>query len=136
MPNKINSRGVTLVEVLISLVVLLIVFMGLIQASILSIDHNLRNEVRDEASRIAASTMDSVKILPFDNLNTFYLQTVLFPPNVPINRSFRNMIQPYDVTVTASSLDENDVQITVIVGYIYHGEPAVNITMNSLVSRS
>jgi prepilin-type N-terminal cleavage/methylation domain-containing protein len=56
-----NNRGVTLVEVMISLVILLIVFMGLIQASLLSIDQNLRNLSRDEAGRVAAKYMASTK---------------------------------------------------------------------------
>lgn len=56
-----NSRGVTLVEVMIALVVLLIVFVGLIQTSLLSIDHNVRNEVRDEAVRVASETMADVR---------------------------------------------------------------------------
>ncbi len=49
-----GSRGVSLVEVMISLVILLIVSMGLIQASLLSVDVNIRNELRDEAVRIAS----------------------------------------------------------------------------------
>src|SRR5512143_830774 len=61
MSSKIDSRGVTLVEVMISLVILLIVFMGLIQASLLSINHNMRNSVRDEAVRIAAESMSRLR---------------------------------------------------------------------------
>src|SRR5512135_3682764 len=57
MQNRMNKKGVTLVEVMISLVILLIVFMGLIQASLLSINHNLRNEARDEAVRVGAASM-------------------------------------------------------------------------------
>ncbi len=53
----VNNEGVTLVEVMISMVILLIVFMGLIQASLLTINHNLRNEARDEAVRVGAASM-------------------------------------------------------------------------------
>ncbi len=55
--KKINKAGVTLVEVMISMVILLVVFMGLIQASLLSINHNMRNSARDEAVRIGAESM-------------------------------------------------------------------------------
>ncbi len=68
MQNKLDSRGVTLVEVMISLVILLIVFMGLIQASLLSINHNLRNEIRDEAVRVAAEYMSRTRSDSFGNL--------------------------------------------------------------------
>ena len=54
---NMQRAGFTLVEVMISLVILLIVFMGLIQASLLSINHNVRNEVRDEAVRVGAKSM-------------------------------------------------------------------------------
>ena len=57
MSNRINKKGVSLVEVMISLVILLIVSMGLLQASLLSIDSNVRNELRDEAVRIASESM-------------------------------------------------------------------------------
>jgi type IV pilus assembly protein PilV len=67
-----NTEGVTLVEVMIALVVLLLVFMGLLQAALLSIDHNIRNILRDEAIKIATERMEEARSLPFtqttDNL--------------------------------------------------------------------
>ncbi len=61
MSEKMNSKGVTLVEVMISMVILLVVFMGLIQASLLSINHNMRNATRDEAVRIGGEAMSLLK---------------------------------------------------------------------------
>ena len=49
--NMLNKKGVTLVEVMIALVVLLLVFMGLLQAAILSIQSNTTNLMRDEMTR-------------------------------------------------------------------------------------
>jgi prepilin-type N-terminal cleavage/methylation domain-containing protein len=42
-----NSRGVSLVEVMIALTVLLVVFLGLMQAALLSIEQNMKNLLRD-----------------------------------------------------------------------------------------
>jgi len=65
-----NKKGVTLVEVMISLVILLVVFLGLIQASLLSIEHNMKNEMRDEAVRIAAAAVERLKQIPFREATT------------------------------------------------------------------
>ena len=66
--RRLDQKGVTIVEVMISLVILLIVFLGLIQASILSINQNLRNEVRDEAARIASEYMAAAMATQVDSL--------------------------------------------------------------------
>ncbi len=62
-----NRRGLTLVEVMIAMVIMLIVFMGLIQASLLSIDSNMRNELRDEGTRVASESMAEVRAVPFND---------------------------------------------------------------------
>jgi prepilin-type N-terminal cleavage/methylation domain-containing protein len=69
MLNRTNKNGVTLVEVLISLVVLLIVFMGLLQTSLLSIEGNAITLLRDEAVKLASDTMTALRTSPFDDLN-------------------------------------------------------------------
>jgi len=70
MQNRMRSqKGVTLVEVMIALVILLIVFIGLIQASLLTIQSNVRNLARDEAVRITADQMDMLRAASFDNMN-------------------------------------------------------------------
>lgn len=62
-----NKKGVTLVEVMVAFVVLLFVMMGLLQAALLSIDHNMRNIIRDEAISIAAMRMDEARNISFDS---------------------------------------------------------------------
>ena len=64
-----NKKGVTLVEVMIALVILLVVFMGLIQASLLSIENNATTALRDEAVRLASDTVTALRTSPFDDLN-------------------------------------------------------------------
>ena len=63
--NRGRNKGVTLVEVMIALVILLLVFMGLIQASLVSIQGNVRNELRDEAVRITSDQMSVLRAAPF-----------------------------------------------------------------------
>ncbi len=70
--NKIikDEKGVSLVEVMIALVVFLLIFMGILQAALLSIDHNMRNILRDEAVKIATMRMEQTRNLPFTSLSS------------------------------------------------------------------
>ena len=63
-----NNKGLTLVEVMIALSVFLLVFMGLFQTALLSIEHNMKNILRDEAVNIAAARVEEAKSIPFDNV--------------------------------------------------------------------
>ena len=63
-----NEKGVGLVEVMVALLVLLIVFVGLLQAALLSIDNNTRNVLRDEAINIAAARMEELRNSTFTSL--------------------------------------------------------------------
>jgi type II secretory pathway pseudopilin PulG len=63
-----NNKGISLVEVMIALVVLLLVFIGLLQAALLSIDHNMRNLLREEAVKIVSQKTEEARSLPFDNV--------------------------------------------------------------------
>jgi prepilin-type N-terminal cleavage/methylation domain-containing protein len=63
-----NNKGLTLVEVMIALSVFLLVFMGLFQTALLSIEHNMKNILRDEAINIAAARMEEAKSMLFDNV--------------------------------------------------------------------
>jgi prepilin-type N-terminal cleavage/methylation domain-containing protein len=145
-----NKRGVTLIEVMIALAVLLIVFMGLIQAALLSIDHNLRNEVRDEAVRIAAEAMTNLKAEGFggpdlgDNSGLTYSYPGVSPapngarlpaavkPGPSPSRSFGNFSQPYTVGSEVQQLDSNNKQVTIRVHYTYRTDAPVTYTINSV----
>jgi prepilin-type N-terminal cleavage/methylation domain-containing protein len=146
-----SAKGVTLIEVMIALVVLLIVFMGLIQAALLSIDHNLRNEVRDEAVRIAADTMTRLKSMNFDNVDLAatasapafsvnpyptsdpkYDSNYLTHLNTPL-RQFRKFSQQYTVTKVVKNIDADNKQVTVNVTYTYRTDNPVTYTINSVL---
>lgn len=144
-------RGVTMIEVLIALVVLLVVFMGLIQAALLSIDHNVRNKVRDEAVRIAAEAMTAVKSEGFDgshmadNSGSTYAHDgtnysgALLPagvgPGANPSRNFGNFPQPYTVGLeVAQTADGLNKQVTIRVHYTYRTDPPVTYTINSVVA--
>lgn len=123
--NMLNKKGVTLVEVMIALVVLLIVFMGLLQTAILSIQSNTTNLMRDEMTRRTARIASEAKNTPFGTLasdaGTFALPACTTPPvsdagtYMQIDLPVRNMTIPCGsrMTVTLRGADTKQVQILV-----------------------
>ena len=89
MRNNRGDRGVTLVEVLIAMTILLIVFMGLIQASVLAIGANMRNEIRDEVVSVASQELTRLRNLPFTHadLTPTYVNCDANPPDFNNNRN-------------------------------------------------
>jgi prepilin-type N-terminal cleavage/methylation domain-containing protein len=149
-----NKKGVTLVEVLISLVILLVVFMGLLQASLLSVETNVTNVLRDEAVRLASDTMIALQTSPFDDLDRDNAPDAVPPPNpfltmnsagtaplkvaaqrLGINtvRTSRNITSNFFVTVTIGMFpgDNNNKQATVLVEWDWKERTRTNGNANS-----
>lgn len=120
-----GNKGVTLVEVLISLVILLLVFMGLIQASLLSIQSNMRNVLRDEAVRITADRMARLRSVAFnDVLVDDTGDAVTFKPDTPstVTRNVRNIAFNFTLDKIVDNLDADHKQITVRTSWQWQGE--------------
>ena len=143
MLNRINKKGFSLVEVMISLVILLLVFMGLIQTSIVSIGANMRNEIRDEAARLTSDIMTQLRAAPFDDLDRSPITAAPASPD-PANftvaaalttRSIRNATIPYTVNVIIQSLDADHKQITMTTQGTWQGETMTH-TIVTYIRRS
>lgn len=129
----VTQDGVSLVEVMIALVVLLLVFMGLLQAALLGIDSNMRNIIRDEAVTVAAIRMDEARSLPFDtvvndptpgdNLALASCPAGDNPYPVEIERNFRNIQNfPFGTNRTVTDLNADTKQIAILVRWEYKNE--------------
>lgn len=131
--NKHSSRGVSLVEVMIALVVLLVVFMGLIQASLLSIEYNVRNEIRDEAVRVASEAMAQSR----REFSTLTDTATDCAPLAPVDRTIRNQTIAFSRCRVVKDLDTSasNKQVTVTVTWKYRGED-LSHTINSIVRNS
>ena len=132
----LNNKGLTLVEVMISLVLLLLVFTGLMQSALLSIDHNMQNILRDEAISIATERMDESRNLPFDSVVN---DAAVTPVNLPacgkppfsdagpyqvgITRNFRNIQNfPFGTRRTVNDRDADTKEIQILVRWEYRNE--------------
>ncbi len=128
-----GKRGVSLIEVLIALTILLIVFMGLIQASILSIQSNMRNQLRDEAVTIASEQISRLRSANYDDMNndtvtdgvtliaTDFTAARGWPPTIA--RTYRSAASvTFNIARVVNNLDANNKQITVTLTWTWQGE--------------
>lgn len=136
MSNKkiSNNKGVTLVEVMIALVILLIVFMGLIQASLLTMQSNMKNVLRDEAVRITSDRMSILRSAPFGDINKD-TTTDTYPLNFTANtnRNVRNVANhPFNVAINVVTVGADNKQMTVTTTWSWQGE---NFTHSIVATR-
>jgi prepilin-type N-terminal cleavage/methylation domain-containing protein len=66
----IDRKGMSLVEVMVALVILLFVSLALMQTALVSIEANMTNLLRDEAVNIAGMRMDQVRNISYAALQT------------------------------------------------------------------
>lgn len=117
-----NNKGVSLIETLIAMVVLLLVFLALMQTALVSIDANASNLLRDEAISIAEAYMNKARNEPFDSLGTLPSETErkkirgLKDPSNPSDDF------PFTVTRTVNNLSGDNRQITILVGWQWRGQ--------------
>lgn len=116
--NK-NSSGFTLIEVMMAILILMVGMLGLLQAINLTLEVNLRNQLREEAVNVGQRVMSELRNNTFDNLSTNY---ALY--KVPSN--IRGTARTYDVTRTSTVIStQNSLPVTkqlmVLVQWTYKG---------------
>jgi prepilin-type N-terminal cleavage/methylation domain-containing protein len=112
-----NKKGVTLIEMMIALVILLIVSLALMQTAIIGMNVNLQNALRDEAVNIAEMRMNQLRSLPFDSISP--------GAETPVTRNFRGFTETYNPTRTINAFTANSQeikQISILVSWVYRGK--------------
>ncbi len=97
----------TLIEVLISLVIVFIVFLGISGGGLLVLNENIRNSLRDEAVSVADADLQMVRNMPFPPMDNTY----------HVFRKIRGLNVDYTVARTVGVLDSQNRQVTVDVGW-------------------
>ena len=114
-PN--NSKGFTLVEVMVSLVVLLLVFLGLMQGALLAIDTNVQTMLRQDAVDFGMAQMQAARDAGYASLSGSPAVTVTQ------TKTYRNNISVTFTSVrTVTTLDANNLQVSVSVTWPWRGQ--------------
>lgn len=121
-----SSAGFTLVEVMVSILILMVGLMGLLQVINLSIEHNMRNQLRVEAIGLADAEMAREMSKGFSNVST---TTATFVRN----RLIMNAIQKnYSVMRTGTPVSNSkSVSYKVTWGY---KQARYQVNVSSIIS--
>src|SRR6266516_4395120 len=65
-----NSKGFTLVELMMATLITVVVLLGLLKAVEVATEMNLRNQMRDEMTQVADAWMSSFRSMPFSVIST------------------------------------------------------------------
>ncbi len=138
LPGKANARGMTLIEVMIALVLLLITSLAMMKTSLLSIQTNIINSLRDEAVGLAEAKMSELRSLPFDSL-TATGGEVADATTPAVERRVRSVSVTFTlkrtvVDINAANPDQASKQVSVKVDWSYKGQPYTHSVM-TLVRR-
>ncbi len=120
-PAISDNKGMTLIEVLISLLLFLIVALALLQTSILSMDQNVANVLRDEAVSIADQRMSELRDKSIDDpdLND---TGGLWKSETSITRNIRNASVSFTPKRRISTVDQVTRRVEVEVDWTWMGK--------------
>jgi type IV pilus assembly protein PilV len=116
----------TLIEIMISLVILLFVSLAVLQTAMVGMNTNLQNSMRDEAVNVVDFRMNELRSMAtgtwFDggDLTVITNPTIVVEP--AISRTLRGAGVTYTPTRTVSSINADTKQITMSVGWKYRGK--------------
>lgn len=122
-----NPRGFTLVEVMVSIIILMVGLLGMFQAINLAMDKNLENQLRQKGVEVAEQRMSDIKSMPFANVTGTSMSSV----RVAIGPAFKNM----SIQSLASDLAVSNSltkQISVRVWWRYRGRVYEHQTASGL----
>ena len=116
-----NKKGLTLVEVMIALVIVLLVFLALMQTALVSIEANTVNLLREEAVSIAEMRMNQSRNLPFDSL-------VSDASSVPVTRNIRNITGgfTFNTLMAVTDLGGDNKQVNIAVTWDWKDKTVAN----------
>lgn len=118
-----SKNGMTLIEVLIALLILMVVSLAVMQTALVATNANLRNSLRDEAVNIVDLRINE---LSSEATGTYFdsgdLAVVVNYNETPISRSFRAFSVSYQPTRTVTSINPDTKQITMSVAWLFRGQ--------------
>lgn len=103
----LNNKGFTLVEMMFAIVISLVGIFAMLQSMDIITQHNVRNQMRDEAVKIAD---DRVKSMPF-------VENIVYIPYSTVHTA--SGTRTYVVRKSMNALSDNSRELIVNVGWAY-----------------
>jgi type IV pilus assembly protein PilV len=126
-----SEKGFSLVELLVSLVILTVGMLGLLQSVNLAIDTNMKNNFRDEAVMVGEDSMSQEKSKAFALISSNTTKSF------GVSRKFRNAFKNYSVTKSIEALpnvtNPNTKRIQIGVKWVHRGQKYEH-SVSSMVS--
>jgi len=107
-----NKKGFSLIEVLVAVCILSISMLAILEAVVITIEHNLNNVSRDESVRIAEAKMNELRNTTFSTLAS---------GSSSVTRNFRRFTRTFNIQWTINNLSANSIAIVVMVTWTYKG---------------
>lgn len=125
-----NKKGLTLIEVMVALVVLLIVFLGMMQAIAIAVNMNVKNQLRGEGVKVADERVNALKNLSFVNADLNDTGGNFINDDDPntnpvtniITRSFRNFDVDFISTKRITDINTDNKRIELTVNWTWRNE--------------
>lgn len=120
-PALYNKNGMTLIEVLVALLILMVVALAAMQTALVGMRSNLQNSQRDEAVNIVDQRMNELRSMA---TGTFFnggtpnigdLTTIINYTEPTISRNFRSASMTYTLTRTVSLINADTKQVTLLI---------------------
>lgn len=124
-----NSGGFTLVELLVSLVILMVVMMGILEATCVALQHNMKNQLRNGGVSVADAEMARELSKGFNNVSTTTGATFR-------SYSVMNVLKNYSVARSGISTMPNSKTVTFVVSWHYKNERFEHTVSSAIAPRS
>jgi prepilin-type N-terminal cleavage/methylation domain-containing protein len=118
-PVKFNKKGVTLIEMMISLLIILIVSLALMQTTLVGMNTNQINLLRDEAVSVAEMRMNQLKSLPFTNTAVDSNLNAGVTVEAVVSRTINGFSLIYRPTRTITDVSADSKQIAITITWNY-----------------
>lgn len=127
-----NNKGFTLIELMVSLVIIAVGMFGVLECLNVSLQHNLRNEMRNEAIKLGEQYMAELRGMNFDSIANSY-------PAVNVTRRVRAANKNYVVerssqVLRTESSQATSRQVVVVVKWAFRNVTSLNRVV-SVVAR-
>lgn len=125
-----HAGGFTLVEIMVSIVILMVALLGTFEAINLASDKNLENQLRLKGMMVAEQQMNDLKAQPFENISGTGIKSFV---TIASNSTFKN----FSVERRIDSLSASNTQtkqVSIRVWWRYRNRPYEHQVVSSIGS--